>query len=77
MMKDTDKDFEMMWNQRWLDKTPQERTKAASLMFMSARKVILNTMPPGLSEQDQKRYIYERTYGEPLPEDFFDRKKNK
>ncbi len=44
-------------------------------MFVSARKVILNTMPAGLSAQDQKRYIYERTYGEPLPEDFFDRRK--
>lgn len=74
-MRDTDREFEKMWNQRWLDKTPQERTRAASIMFVSARKVILNTMPPGLSKQDQKRYVYERTYGEPLPDDFFDRKK--
>ena len=75
MLHDTPPEFEKMWHKRWLQKTPQERAKFGFSLFSSARKVILASMPPGLSEQDQKRYIYERTYGEPLPEDFFDRKK--
>ncbi len=70
MLHDTDPEFEKMWHARWLQKTPQERAKFAFSMFSSARKIILATMPKNLSEAEQKRYIYERTYGEALPADF-------
>jgi hypothetical protein len=55
--------------------SPQERTRVGSAMFCEYRAEIIASMPSGFSEQDQKRYIYQRTYGESLPEDFFDRKK--
>lgn len=71
MLHDTSLEFEKMWHERWLKKTPQERAGFALSMFSSARQIILASMPKNLSEAEQKRFIYERTYGEPLPEDFF------
>lgn len=70
MLHDTEPEFEKMWHARWLQKTPQERVKFAFSMFSSARQIILAKMPKNLSKAEQKRYIYERTYGEPLPADF-------
>ncbi len=69
-MNDTSAEITRLLNEKWKRRTPQERTKTASLMFVSARKIILATMPKNLSEAEQKRYIYERTYGEPPPVDF-------
>ncbi|MCA1638321.1 MAG: hypothetical protein LC768_08310 [Acidobacteria bacterium] len=70
MLHDTSPEFEKMWHERWLRKTPQERAKFAFSMFSAARKIIIASMPENLSEIEQKRFIYERTYGEPLPADF-------
>jgi len=74
MLHDTTPEFEKMWHQRWLKKTPQERVRFACSMFSDARRIIFASMPKDLSSADQKRYVYERTYGEPLPEEFFSRK---
>ncbi len=70
-MNDTTVEIEKMTDDIWSQRSPQERAKIASAMFVSARKVILASMPENLSGADRKRYIYERTYGEPLPDDFF------
>jgi hypothetical protein len=70
MLHDTSSEFEKMWHEKWMQKTPQERVKFAFSMFSSARAIIISSMPKNLSEAEQKRYIYKRTYGEPLPEDF-------
>lgn len=74
-MNDTTPEIATLLNEKWKRHSPQERTKTASLMFVSARKVVLASMPKNLSEAEQKRYIYERTYGEPLPADFSFREK--
>lgn len=71
MLHDTTPEFEKMWHQKWLQKKPQERVRFAFSMFSDARRIILASMPKNLSAADQKQYIYERTYGEKLPEDFF------
>lgn len=70
MLPDTSPEFERMWHEKWLRRTPQERVRFAFSMFSDARRIILARMPKNLSAADQKRYIYERTYGEPLPDDF-------
>ena len=70
MLHDTTPEFEQMWHKKWLRKTPQERVRFAFSMFSDTRRIILAAMPKDLSAADQKRYIYERTYGEPLPDDF-------
>lgn len=72
-MNDTTVEIEEILDEMWKKRSAQERTKTASLMFVSARKIVLASMPKNLSEPEQKRYIYERTYGEPLPDDFFSR----
>jgi hypothetical protein len=74
-MEDTTREIKEVHRQMLMSRTEEERFLMCSDMFEGGREIILSTMPPGLSEQDQKRYIYERTYGEPLPEDFFDRKR--
>jgi hypothetical protein len=74
MPHDTTPEFEKMWLQKWLQKTPQERVRFAFSMISDARRIIFASMPKDLSAADQKRYIYECTYGEKLPEDFFSQK---
>lgn len=48
-----------------------ERIAMGCEMFMSARESFLNSLPKNLSDEEIKRQLYFRTYGEPLPEDFF------
>lgn len=44
-------------------------------MFQTAREMIIALLPPNLSEQEFKKQLYFRTYGEHLPEDFFKNEK--
>ncbi len=73
MLKDTTEEIADMQNALWLQKEPPERAKAVFGMFATARKIIIASLPANLSEREFKEQLYERTYGEPLPEDFFDR----
>jgi len=57
-----------------MSRSEAERFLMCAEMFDTARCLALTSMPKDLSAADQKRYIYERTYSEPLPEDFFSRK---
>jgi hypothetical protein len=71
MMNDTTREIEELQNELWMRKTPQERARFASAMFAAGRKAILASLPKNLSEREIKKQLYFRTYGEPLPEDFF------
>jgi hypothetical protein len=71
MLKDTSREIEEMQNDLWMKRTPQERARACSAMFASARAIIIATLPKDLSEKEFKKQLYKRTYGEDLPEDFF------
>lgn len=51
-----------------------ERIRIACAMFAENRHNIIQSFPKNLSEQEFKKQLYYRTYGEHLPEDFFDRK---
>lgn len=74
MLKDTTREIEEMQNDLWMKKSPQERAEFASAMFAAARTAIVASLPENLSEREVKKQLYERTYDEPLPEDFFDRR---
>lgn len=76
MLMDTTREMEELQNELWMKRTPQERASYASSMFASCREVIIASLPADLSEQEFKQQLYFRTYGEPLPEDFFDDKNN-
>lgn len=71
MLKDTTREIEEMQNELWMKRTPQERARFASAMFAAARNTIIASLPKNLSEKEFKEQLYYRTYGEPLPEDFF------
>lgn len=73
MLTDTTREIEEMQNELWMRKTPQERAGFASAMFAAGRKAIIASLPKDLSEKEFKKQLYFRTYGENLPEDFFDR----
>ena len=71
MLMDTTREIEEMQNELWMKKTPQERARFASAMFAAGRKVIIASLSKDLTEKEQKKQLYFRTYGEHLPEDFF------
>ncbi|MBS1797798.1 MAG: hypothetical protein JSS81_28510 [Acidobacteria bacterium] len=72
MLTDTTREIEELQNELWMKRTPQERARFASSMFAACRQAIIASLPAGLSEREFKRRLYFRTYGEPLPEDFFE-----
>jgi hypothetical protein len=74
MLMDTTREMEELQNELWMKRSIQERAKFMFGMFATARRAIIASLPKNLSERDFKRQLYYRTYGEHLPEDFFDRK---
>lgn len=74
MLNDTTKEIEELQNKMWMERTTQERAEFMFGMFATARRIIIASLPKGLSEEEFKKQLYFRTYGEHLPEDFFKRK---
>jgi hypothetical protein len=74
MLMDTTREMEELQNELWMKRSIQERAKFMFGMFATARKAVIASLPKNLSEQEFKKQLYFRTYGEHLPEDFFDRK---
>lgn len=78
MLNDTTKEIEELQNKLWMARTIEERAEFMFGMFATARQIIIASLPKDLSEEEFKKQLYFRTYGEHLPEDFFDSKsKNK
>lgn len=70
---DTSPEIEALHHQLWMSRSPQERNLFAARMNAAARKIVIASLPPGLSEREFKRALYRRLYGEELPADFFER----
>ena len=70
-MRDTSREIEKIQFELMLKMTPNQRIALGCEMFMSAREAFLKSLPKNLSEQEIKKLLYYRTYGEHLPEDFF------
>ena len=73
MMTDTTREIEEMQNELWMKKTPQERARFASAMFAAGRRAVIASLPKDLSDKEFKKQLYFRTYGEHLPDDFFEK----
>ncbi len=71
MLIDTTKEIEEMQNELWMKRATRERAEFMFGMFASARQIIIASLPKDLSEKEFKKQLFERTYGEPLPDDFF------
>ncbi len=71
MLSDTTREIEEMQNELWMKRSTQKRAEFMFGMFATARQVIISSLPKDLSEKEFKKQLYYRTYGEPLPADFF------
>lgn len=70
-MKDTTPEIEKLQNDRWMQRSTPERAEFMFGLFATARRIMIESLPKDLPEKELKRQIYFRTYGEPLPDDFF------
>jgi hypothetical protein len=50
-----------------------QRITFACEMFQTAREIIIKSLSPNLTDKEFKQQLYFRTYGEHLPDDFFDK----
>jgi len=66
-MTDTSPEIAEMVRARLMALTGAERFRMGVQMFDAARRMVLASLPPGLSETERKRLLFERLYGEPLP----------
>ena len=66
-MNDTSPEMRDKYRALIMSRSSDERIQMAYDMFNFARAVIVAGLPPGLSEDQRSRMIYERTYGEPAP----------
>ena len=69
-MEDTTAEVKQLFRRLIMSRSEEERFMMCAEMFDSAREIIRASMPKGLSEAEERRYIYEVTYNEPLTEDF-------
>lgn len=51
----------------WRKLTVEERFLIADHFFMTAKELIIENAPKDLSENQLKRYVYEKMYEEPPP----------
>jgi hypothetical protein len=72
-MTDTPPEIAEMVRARLMALSGAERVRMGSQSFDAARRVVLASLPPNLTETERKRLLYKRIYGEELPANFFDR----
>jgi hypothetical protein len=66
-MTDTSPEIAEMVRARLMALSGAERFRMGVQMFDAARRMVLASLPHGLSETERKRFLFERLYGEPLP----------
>ncbi len=69
-MTDTTPEIAEMVRARLMAKTGPERFRIGVEMFEAARRMVLASLPGDLPEPERKRQLFERLYGEPLPNQF-------
>lgn len=65
-MDDTAPRFSQVVAERHLAMTPEERLRAASDMFDTARAIVESSLPAGLTGHDRRLAIVRRIYGDEL-----------
>ena len=66
-MDDTPPEIRELVRQKIMERSMEERFMMGIRAFDAARDMILATLPPGLSEIETKRQLFQRIYGYPLP----------
>ena len=65
-MNDTTPEIAEKVHEMMMARTGVERLIMGSAMFDLARKIVLASLPKDLSEEELKRRLFERIYGQPL-----------
>ena len=68
-MNDTPPEIAEMVRARLMALSGEERFIMGARMFDSARRMVLASLPEGLSETERKRQLFNRLYGEALPDE--------
>jgi hypothetical protein len=66
-MTDTSPEVAEMVRARLMALSGAERFRMGVEMFEAARRMVLASLPAGLTETDRKRQLFKRLYGEALP----------
>ncbi|MBM3877460.1 MAG: hypothetical protein FJ386_12170 [Verrucomicrobia bacterium] len=66
-MTDTAPEIADLVRQRLMARSGSERFVMGVRMFDAARAVVLASLPTDLTPLEQKRRLYERLYGQPVP----------
>jgi hypothetical protein len=69
-MTDTPPEIAEMVRARLMARSGAERFRMGVEMFEAARRMVLASLPVGLSETECRRQLFERLYGVPLPAGF-------
>ena len=65
-MNDTTPAIDAMLHKRFAALTGSQRALMALQMFETAQRIVLSSLPSGLSEQERRRELCRRFYGEEL-----------
>ena len=66
-MSDTPPEIAELVRQRLMARSGEERFLMGIRMFDAAREMVLASLPAGLSREEMKRQVFQRFYGQPLP----------
>lgn len=70
-MTDTLPEIERIMRDKLMARSGEERFVMGAQMFDSAREMVKASLPPGLSEMEQRRQLFKRIYGMEIdPESF-------
>ena len=72
-MNDTTPEIAEKVHEMMMARTGAERLIMGSAMFDLTRKIVLASLPKDLSEEELKRRLFERIYGQPLEKFLEDR----
>ena len=62
-MTDTLPEIERIMRDKLMARSGEERFVMGAQMFDSAREMVKASLPPGLSEMEQRRQLFKRIYG--------------
>jgi len=65
-MNDTPPEIEQKVREMMMARSGAERLIMGASMFDTARRIILASLPKDLPEEELKRRLFERIYGQPL-----------
>ena len=68
-VKDTPVEINRIMFERVMAMSPTARLEMGFSMLGSAKELILAGLPEGISPAERRKRLFERLYGEPLPEE--------